>query len=312
MMRGGECSVLSMPERRTSESEFGFWPTPCLPGNGGTNGKAKLKKMLWPTPDTCAGGTGPSQVNRNQPRLQDAVKMWATPNARDWKEQTLSLALARAHGNAEKSRQLPRQMSAECPELRGGKLNPMWVEKLMGWPKNWTDMNPMIDSHLFSWIMGFCEHEKTRTNQALHLLRRSPYAQSFQRKTGRPFGIQEAEILLSQLREHPHGLNEAWIQLAGAEAPEAEVRGVRTHAKTTGSPCGSGHLQQLTGEHPDAVQALSRFLAHDGQETWADGSWEDATPRTAVGVAARVDRLRCLGNGQVPAVVRLAWETLNA
>ena len=32
--------------------------------------------------------------------------------------------------------------------------------------------------------------------------------------------------------------------------------------------------------------------------------------RVAHGVAARVDRLRCLGNGQVPAVVRLAWETL--
>jgi hypothetical protein len=28
-------------------------------------------------------------------------------------------------------------------------------------------------------------------------------------------------------------------------------------------------------------------------------------------VAARVDRLRCIGNGQVPAVVKLAWETLK-
>jgi hypothetical protein len=28
-------------------------------------------------------------------------------------------------------------------------------------------------------------------------------------------------------------------------------------------------------------------------------------------VASRVDKLRCLGNGQVPAVVRLAWETLT-
>jgi hypothetical protein len=27
-------------------------------------------------------------------------------------------------------------------------------------------------------------------------------------------------------------------------------------------------------------------------------------------VAARMDRLRCLGNGQVPEVVRLAWRTL--
>jgi DNA (cytosine-5)-methyltransferase 1 len=32
--------------------------------------------------------------------------------------------------------------------------------------------------------------------------------------------------------------------------------------------------------------------------------------RVAHGVANRVDRLRAIGNGQVPAVVRLAWETL--
>ena len=33
--------------------------------------------------------------------------------------------------------------------------------------------------------------------------------------------------------------------------------------------------------------------------------------RVAYGVAARVDRLKSIGNGQVPAVVRLAWETLS-
>jgi DNA (cytosine-5)-methyltransferase 1 len=33
--------------------------------------------------------------------------------------------------------------------------------------------------------------------------------------------------------------------------------------------------------------------------------------RVAHGVAARVDRLRCLGNGQVPAVAALAWRILN-
>jgi DNA (cytosine-5)-methyltransferase 1 len=43
------------------------------------------------------------------------------------------------------------------------------------------------------------------------------------------------------------------------------------------------------------------------------GSWWGIEPnvgRVANGVAARVDRLRCIGNGQVPAVAALAWETL--
>jgi hypothetical protein len=38
---------------------------------------------------------------------------------------------------------------------------------------------------------------------------------------------------------------------------------------------------------------------------------ESPLGRVAHGVAARVDRLRCLGNGQVPAVVRLAWNLLR-
>jgi len=43
-------------------------------------------------------------------------------------------------------------------------------------------------------------------------------------------------------------------------------------------------------------------------------SWWESEPgvgRVANGVASRVDRLRCLGNGQVPAVAALAWRVLN-
>lgn len=40
-------------------------------------------------------------------------------------------------------------------------------------------------------------------------------------------------------------------------------------------------------------------------------STEPNVGRVANGVAARVDRLRCLGNGQVPAVVPLAWNNLR-
>jgi len=38
---------------------------------------------------------------------------------------------------------------------------------------------------------------------------------------------------------------------------------------------------------------------------------ESPLGRVANGVAARVDRLRCIGNGQVPAVAQLAWNTLK-
>lgn len=141
LMLNGECLELPTWERTTEENESGFWPTP----------------------DTCAGGTGPSQIGRNQPRLQDAVKMWATPCARDWKEQTLSPAIASTHNKPGKSQQLTRQMSAECPELHGGTLNPNWVEWLMGWPVGWTALEPLETGKLASWLQahsGFFQEGK--------------------------------------------------------------------------------------------------------------------------------------------------------
>lgn len=36
-----------------------------------------------------------------------------------------------------------------------------------------------------------------------------------------------------------------------------------------------------------------------------------SVPRVATGIAKRADRLKCIGNGQVPAAVVLAWHTLH-
>ncbi len=65
----------------------------------------------WPTPDTCAGGTGPSQAGRHAMRLQDAVIGWTTPNARDYKDSASSEALIRAMDSEKGSANLPRQVA---------------------------------------------------------------------------------------------------------------------------------------------------------------------------------------------------------
>jgi len=145
----------------------------------------------------------------------------------------------------------------------------------------------------------------------MRVLRNSNGAQNFQRKAGRPIGIQEAEILLSVMFQYEIGSDEAWLLMEGAEAPQGEVRGVRLQAGATSSPRRSGHQKQPGGEHPNTMQTLSRLLAYDGEAAWKDQSWENAVPRVATGVAARVDRLKATGNGQVPAVAALAWNILN-
>jgi DNA (cytosine-5)-methyltransferase 1 len=52
---------------------------------------------------------------------------------------------------------------------------------------------------------------------------------------------------------------------------------------------------------------------HRGSQTNGGGKWWEVEPdlgRVADGVAARVDRLKAIGNGQVPEVARRAWQQL--
>ena len=69
-----------------------------------------------------------------------------------------------------------------------------------------------------------------------------------------------------------------------------------------------GHAREPKG--PDEGQ---RGMAQSQPER-RSGAWWSVEPelgRVAHGVANRVDRIRAIGNGQVPAVVKLAWDTLQ-
>ena len=67
---------------------------------------------------------------------------------------------------------------------------------------------------------------------------------------------------------------------------------------------------------PKGGEQEQRHGATDsGERSWwnndpANGPVESRLGRVAHGVAHRVDRIKCLGNGQVPEVVRLAWQIL--
>jgi len=93
----------------------------------------------WPTPDANCGqrGTQPNWTPKRksghsaQYTINQAVrdKMFPTPTAHNAKK-----------GN------YPSERNRNTPTLAthaGGKLNPMWVEWLMGWPLGWTDLKPL-------------------------------------------------------------------------------------------------------------------------------------------------------------------------
>lgn len=82
---------------------------------------------LWPTPTIHGNYQNKIQGNSHLIGLATAVKRWPTPNARDWKG---------APSAKHEAYSLPREV--------GGHLNPKWVEWLMGYQIEWTELNASV------------------------------------------------------------------------------------------------------------------------------------------------------------------------
>lgn len=125
--------------------------------------------VRWPTP---RNNTGPSQDVKHL-SLDGAVSKWPTPCSRDWKDGTAencrgvpenSLLGRAVHWRTPNSTDWKNRGTAEYRENDrqiqlqtqvGGKLNPVWVELLMGWPKHWTDLNPLDTKEFDVWLKSF-------------------------------------------------------------------------------------------------------------------------------------------------------------
>ena len=94
-------------------------------------------KRLWPTPTShmAKETNAPSEHARNTPTLTAQVN-WPTPRTAGMCGGTGSWELLNKNTTKEEA----RQMGAG----NGGKLNPTWVEWLMGWPLGWTDLKPLV------------------------------------------------------------------------------------------------------------------------------------------------------------------------
>ena len=145
-----------------------LWQTPNVPNGGRVNppemsptgmmpdgskrqvGLEHQVKMvdagLWPTPRASDyKGCGPAGSSSAEHFLEkgylSGAVLYATPNARDWKNAT-----AKEWDNPKNTRNLNRQIAKlsegeQSTEARNGQLNPTWVEWLMGFPLGWTDLS---------------------------------------------------------------------------------------------------------------------------------------------------------------------------
>jgi hypothetical protein len=122
------------------------------------------RQGLWPTPEGMAGGKTSRGGNRkDELLLSGMVKQWATPNACDHKGATTPEACKQWESRGQNLPEMvngmwptpasctgnggshgldggsgARSMLPEDMKRSSGKLNPRWVETLMGLPIGWT------------------------------------------------------------------------------------------------------------------------------------------------------------------------------
>jgi len=115
--------------------------------NLGETQKSLRSVVHWPTPTAHMSQerNSPSESRRNTPTLTAQVN-WPTPRVKGLCGGSGSWTL------------LKKNLSTmqDVRDMSGGKLNPMWVEWLMGWPLGWTDLKPleMDKSHCVQQQLG--------------------------------------------------------------------------------------------------------------------------------------------------------------
>ena len=128
---------------RIRGTESGLWPTPTVNGNYNRKGASPTSGdglatavMTWRTPQAADAKSTKVQKG-HQTNLTHQVMKWPTPTAHNAKET-----------NA------PSEAKRNEPTLArrvGGTLNPTWVEWLIGWPLEWTDLKPLAMDKFQQW-----------------------------------------------------------------------------------------------------------------------------------------------------------------
>jgi len=140
---GGEYGELATSEQIISATECLLWRTPMASDGEFSQRNNKYLVNGWkkhhtkhlpeqvsytetfPTPLASQRGDCPAERKRHTPCLESYVKMYPTPTV---------------CGNHNK-KGASKTSGDGLATVVGGKLNPTWVEWLMGFPTGWTDLN---------------------------------------------------------------------------------------------------------------------------------------------------------------------------
>lgn len=171
MTQNGLLWELTMSEPRTGASASGFWRTPDT-GAGGEISAEKaadfaMRKtrasgsviqlrlcdqvrhpQLWPTPTVCGNNNRKGLTKTSGDGLATAVLTYPTPKCQD----AGAALFDRRKGNlGEVIHGKYLNGGDTTPQTKTARLNPYWVEWLMGWPIGWTDLKPLATDKFRSW-----------------------------------------------------------------------------------------------------------------------------------------------------------------
>ena len=294
LMRNGECWEQRTLEQTIRGTEFGLKEKQeCLIVKN-VDGNLKLgllqdldalnveqhnqKLLKWPTPRSCSAMaatiTQESAWNeKRNPNLETIVGRVQFPTPT-------------AHNAKECAS--PSEYNRSTPTLAaqvGGKLNPNWVEWLMNWPIKWSDLNGFNPKEFERW-----QKASTAPLQKSVQMRTVWWDRDPSQASHRPQHEQQQE------QQHCNSLH----QVSRGASRESTVE--RSHERQDLSVLrDSVHLQTTEREN---LQSGMR------EQTCLDET--QIVPRISGTGIATADRLKAIGNGQVPLCAATAWRILNA
>lgn len=235
---------------------------------------------LWPTPMVHGNYNRPGASKNAGMGLASAVKLWPTPVRRDY----------RAPGRSRMER--TGSKAGEClPQVVGGQLNPTWVEWLMNWPLGWTSLEPMNHENFKHWQESGAAYFQGNRMREMWFDRDPSEASQ---------GQESAEQFSGEHRDSLPGM------------PQGRTHEGWNMGKREGGTC---HMQDMR-EHISAETDKEIVNMWEGMSIGAgkDQCREalEIIPRTMKGISARADRLKAIGNGQVPRVAAAAFALLSA
>lgn len=171
MTQGGLLWELTMSEPRTGESVSGFWRTPDTGAGGELSaekaadfaaGKTRASgsviqlrlcdqvrhPQLWPTPTVCGNNNRKGLTKTSGDGLATAVLTYPTPKCQDARAALFDRRKSNL-GEVIHGRYL--NGGSATPQTKTARLNPYWVEWLMGLPIGYTDLKPLATDKFRSW-----------------------------------------------------------------------------------------------------------------------------------------------------------------